>query len=108
MQSSASWRARVGGVEVVDVAGRDERQIPLRSEPRERPEHGLLDLEPGVLELDVDVVPPEDLLEPVELGLGVLLAALDERARDAAREAAGERDQPVAWRSSSSQSTRGR
>ena len=50
----------------------------------------------GVLELDVDAVAAEDLLEPVELGLGVGGAVLLERLADATREAAGEDDQPRA------------
>src|SRR4029453_8306718 len=41
----------------------------------------------------VEVVLAEDLLEAVELGLGVLGSVLLERLADAAREAAGESDQ---------------
>ena len=85
---------RVRRVEVVDVARRDERELlPLR-EGREPAKGRLLHVEPHVLELDVGVVAPEDLREPVELGLGVPVAALGERPRDAPREAAREGDQP--------------
>ena len=49
--------------------------------------------EPGVLDLDVGRAAPEDLGESVEVGAGVLPAPLDERARDAPRETAGERDE---------------
>ena len=86
-------RVGVGGVEVVDVARRDERQAALRGEPGQRVEHRLLDLEPGVLELDVGVVAAEDLLQPVELHLGVAHPRLRDRLRDPPRQAAGERDQ---------------
>ena len=71
MQRSASWLVGVGGVEVVDVPRRDERQPELRGEPGQRLERRLLDLEPDVLELDVGRVAAEDLREPVELRLGV-------------------------------------
>ncbi len=87
-------RARVLVAEVVDVAGRDGREPggggqldELRQDPR-------LDLEVGVLQLDVDVVAAEDLDEPVELGTGVRDPALLERLADAARETAREGDHP--------------
>ena len=51
-----------------------------------------LDLEVRVLQLDVDVVPAEDLGEPVELGVGVGGPALLERLGDPTREAARECD----------------
>ena len=89
-------RVGVGRVEVVDVAGRDEREAPLRRELRQRLEDRRLDVEMRVLQLDVDVVAAEDLLQPVELALGVVHPRLDDRLRDAAGEAAGERDQPGA------------
>ena len=72
-------RVGVGRVEVVDVAGRDERQPSLRCERRELVEDRLLDVEPRVLELDVDVVVAEELLEPIELLLGVTVTPLRER-----------------------------
>ncbi len=83
---------RVVGVEVVDVTGRDEWEPGLF---RERDEGGidfLLLGEPGVLQLDVGRVAPEDLHEPVEVLARVLRPVLDERARDAARQASGQRD----------------
>ena len=85
---------RVRRVEVVDVAGRDERQLLLRGEPGKPLVRELLRLEPDVLQLDVRRVAPKDLGEAVELGLGVRVAMLAERPRDTPREAAGERDQP--------------
>ena len=86
-------RVGVGGGEVVDVAGRDEGQLRLGGELDELRVDALLDLEARVLELDVGVVAAEDLRQPVELGACVVGPALLERLADAAREAAGERDQ---------------
>ncbi len=57
--------------------------------------HLLLLGEPRVLELDVRRVAPEDLHEPIEVGARVFRPTLRERARDAAREAPGERDDPL-------------
>ncbi len=82
--------------EVVDVAGGDERQA---GGLRGTGEHGVdpsLDVEPGVLHLDVDGALAEDLAEPVELRRGVVLAALLERLADLPGETSGERDQPLA------------
>jgi hypothetical protein len=87
--------ARVLVAEVVDVAGRDGGQPPLRGELDELRVDPLLDVEVRVLELDVDVVAAEDLLEPLELRLGVGRPALLERLADPAGEAAGERDEPL-------------
>ena len=95
MQSSASCETRVGRVEVVDVAGRDERQPRLRRELEQVRVDPLLDVEVRVLELDVDVVAAEHLHEPVEVGLGVERPVLLERLADAAGEAAGERDEAL-------------
>ena len=86
----------VGGVEVVDVARRDERQPLLRREPGKRHGTRLLRLEADVLQLDVGRVAAEDLREAIELRLGVGVPMLAERARDASGEAAGERDHPRA------------
>ncbi len=82
-------------VEVMDVAGRDERQAGLFCE-RDQPRVDLLLLgEPGVLDLDVRRVAPEDLDEPVEIGVGVLRPAFGEGPRHPAREAAGQRHDPL-------------
>ena len=83
----------VGRVEVVNVTRRDERKASLRREPGQRLEDRLLDVELRVLELDVGVVASEDLLQAVELHLGVAHPCLGDRLRHAAREAARERDQ---------------
>ena len=87
--------ARVLVQEVVDVAGGDERQPGRLGELRELRVDPLLRLEPGVLDLDVGRVAAEDLDEPVEVAGGVLRPVLLERLRDAAREAAGEHDEPL-------------
>ena len=84
MQSSASCARASSWQEVVHVAGRDERQLPVSGERDEVRVDPRLRLEVRVLELDVHVVAAEDLLQPVELGLGVLGAALLERLADAA------------------------
>ena len=85
-------RDRVAGVEVVDVAGRDEREARLVGEGDQvRIDLRLLG-EAGVLDLDVGGVAAEDLGEPVEVGARVVSPALRERARDAPGEAAGESD----------------
>ncbi len=86
-------RVGVFGGEVVDVAGGDERQLRLGRELDELRVDALLHLEARVLELDVGVVAPEHLRQPVEVGRGVLGPVLLERLADAAGEAAGERDQ---------------
>ena len=88
-------RARVLVLEVVHVAGRDERQARALGEAREQRVDPRLLLEPRVLDLDVGRVLAEDLDEPVEVGRRVGLARLLERLRDAPGEAAGERDQPL-------------
>ena len=89
---------RVLVAEVVDVARCDERQTGLLGELGELRVDPRLLGEAGVLDLDVDVVAAEDLRQAVEVGRGVLGAALLERAGDAAREAAGERDEPLRMR----------
>ena len=99
--------ARVGVAQVVDVAGRDGGQTGLRRELGELRQDARLHLQVRVLQLDVDVVAAEHLREMVELPLRVGDAVLLERLADPPAQAAGERDQPVRWRSSSSQSTRG-
>ena len=88
-------RPRVLVAQVVDVAGRDERDARRSGERDEPGVDLLLDRQPGVLELDVDGVPAEDLDEAGELRLGVLLSTLLERLADAAGETAGERDDAV-------------
>ncbi len=85
-------RERIVGVEVVDVARRDEGKpggVRKLGEPGN--DAGLL-LEPGVLELDVRRVAAEDLREPVEVGASVVATPLRESARDAARETSREGD----------------
>ena len=88
-------RVRVLGGQVVDVAGRDERQLRFGGELDELRVDALLHVEARVLELDVGAVAPEDLRQPVEVGARVGGPALLERLADAAGEAAGERDQAL-------------
>ena len=88
-------RERVAGVEVVDVARRHEGQPGLLGECDQLRVHLLLLGEPRVLDLDVGRVAPDDLDEAVEILPRVLATALGERARDAAGETAGERDQSL-------------
>ena len=87
-------RVGVGGGEVVDVAGRDERQLRLGGELDELRVDALLHLEARVLQLDVGALAPEDLRQPVEVGARVGGPVLLERLADAPREAAGQGDQP--------------
>ena len=88
-------RIGVGGGEVVDVTGRDERQLRLGGELHELGVDALLHVEARVLELDVGALASEDLRQPVEIRAGVGGPVLLERLADAAGEAAGERDQPL-------------
>ena len=81
-------RVGVGGGEVVDVAGRDERQLRLGGELDELGVDALLHVEARVLELDVGALAPEDLRQPVEVGPRVGGPVLLERLADATREAA--------------------
>ena len=100
-------RVGVGGGQVVDVSGGDERQLRLRGELDELRVDALLDVEARVLELDVGGLAAEDLRQPVEVGARVGRAALLERLADASRETAGGAIRPFEYVSSSSQSTRG-
>src|SRR4029079_19214434 len=74
--------------QVVNVAGRDQRQAGLARELLQRRVDLRLDVKPRVLDLDVGRVAPEDLREPVEVGARVAGPALLERFADPAREAA--------------------
>ena len=88
-------RACVLVAEVVHVAGGDERQARLFGRAGEDRVDPGLHVEPRVLHLDVDGVGAEDVLQPRELGVRVVLAVLLERLADAPGEAARERDQPA-------------
>ncbi len=87
--------ARVLVMEVVDVAGGDERELGLIGEPRELGVDPLLGLEARVLDLDVGGVVPEDLHQAVEVRRRVVRPVLLQRPRDPPREAAGEGDQAL-------------
>ncbi len=88
-------RERVVGVEVVHVTRGDEREPRLGGECDQLGVHLLLLGEPGILELHVGRVAPEDLDEAVEIRACVLRPSLRERPRHPAREASGERDDPL-------------
>ena len=67
----------------------------VRGDLGERGVDPLLHLEPGVLDLQVDGLAPEDVGQPRDLGLGLAAVAVLERLADPAREAAGERDEAL-------------
>ena len=101
-------RERVLGVEVVDVTGRDEREAGLLGERDQAGVDLLLLGEPGVLELDVGRVASEDLDEAVEIRARVLRPAPPRApATRGPRGSPRARRSRFAWRSRSSQSTRG-
>ena len=82
--------------QVVDVGRRDEAAAHLPREADDRLVDLLLLGDPVVLDLEVDVVGPEDVDEVVEVAAGLLHAPLDDPAARAGGEAAGERDDAVA------------
>jgi hypothetical protein len=88
-------RARVLVAQVVDVAGGDEREPGRPGDLGERGVDRLLHLEAGVLDLQVDRLPPEDVGEPLHLGLGLGAVAALERLADLPGEAARERHDPL-------------
>ena len=101
-------RARVLVAEVVDIAGRDRREPGRGGELGELRQDPRLDVEVGVLELDVDVVAAEYLREPVELGSRRRRAGSPRApCRRGPRGSPRARSRPAECRSSSSQSTRG-
>ena len=99
--------ARVVVQQVVDVAGRDERQTGRLGEPGQLRVDPLLRLEPRILDLDVRRVLAEDLDEPVEVGGGVLRPASSSAFETRPERHPERTTSPGACRSSSSQSTRG-
>ena len=78
--------------EVVDVGGGDERAVELLRELLDRLVDLLLLGDAVALDLEVDVLGAEDLDEVVEVGSRLGEPALDDPARGAGGEAAGERD----------------
>ena len=86
-------RGGVVRLEVMHVAGRDQRQSCLDCQGSELWVDPLLVGQAGVLQLDVRGVAPEDLRQPVEVGARVGRPRLLERPADPPGEAAGERDQ---------------
>ena len=82
--------------QVVHVGGADERAAHLLGEALDRLVDLLLLRHAVVLDLEVDVLGPEDLDELVQVRAGLVEAALDDPARAAAREAARQRDHALA------------
>ena len=88
-------RDRVGRGQVVHVARAHERQ-PRIARHRDQLRRDLrLDVDPAVLDLDVDVVLAEDLDELVQLIPRKPLVTVDQCLADTAGKAARERDDPV-------------
>ena len=88
-------RPGVLGVQVVHVAGADDREAGVGGDPQEpRVDLGVLG-HAGVLQLDVDVVASEDRHEPVELGARRGLVAASQRLAGDAGHAPRQADQPV-------------
>ena len=88
-------RRRVLVAQVVDVAGGDQRDP---GSLRKRDEPGidlLLDRQAGILELDEDLVAPEHVDEPDQLGLGLGIGAALECLAHPPGEAARQRDQTL-------------
>ncbi len=89
-------RVGVLAARVVGVAGRDHRQAGVLGQAPQVVVDAGLHVESGVLDLDVDVVAPEDLGERVQLGPGGRhVVALEARAHHA-REASRQRDDALA------------
>ena len=85
MQSSASCGVGVLGAQVVHVAGADDRQAGVGGEREQARVDAAVLVDARVLELDVDVVAPEDLHEAVELLAGARRVARQQRLAGAAR-----------------------
>ena len=86
-------RIGVLGTQVVHVAGADRGQAELVGQ---LDQHGVdlpVLVQVGILDLDVEVLPAEDLDHQIHLLAGGGLVALHDRLVDAARQAAAQRDQ---------------
>ena len=88
-------RRGVLGAQVVHVARADDRQAGLGGQRQEAGVDALVLVDAGVLQLDVDVLAPEDLHEAVELLARTGLIARQQRRARAPGEAAGQRDDAV-------------
>ena len=88
-------RDRVVPRQVVDVARPDHRQPAVLGQRDQVGQDPRLHVDAAVLHLDVDVVAPEDLHQPVELGARALAVPVDQRLADASGQAAGERDDAI-------------
>ncbi len=88
-------RLGVLGAQVVHVAGADDRKARVGGEREQAGVDALVLLDARVLQLDVDVLAPEDLDEAVELLAGAGSVAGEQRLAGAPGEAARERDDAV-------------
>ena len=88
-------RLGILGAQVVHVAGADHREAGVGGQGEQPGVDRAVLVDARVLQLDVDVLAPEDLHEPVELLAGARRVARQERLAGAAGEAAGERDDAV-------------
>ena len=78
------------------VVGQGQRDPGLPAQP-DQPLCGLVLLGDAVaLDLEIEVILPEELPQIEGAGPGRLIVAVDQRLRDLARETAGEADQPLA------------
>ncbi len=78
--------------QVVDVGGADERLAELPGDPGDPLVRLVLLGDAVYLELEVDVLGPEDLQQVVDMGAGVVGTVLDEPPAEPRGEAAGQRD----------------
>ncbi len=81
--------------QVVHVGGADHRQASVARDPHGALVDDVLLGDPVLLQLDVDVLGPEDLDEVVDVLAGDVGAILDERLREGGGQAAGEGDNAV-------------
>ena len=85
----------VFAVHVVRVVGRDQRGADRAGDLDQLRVRVALGLQTVVLQLDEEVVLPEDLLQSCRLVEGPLVVALEQRLQDVTAEAAGGRDEAL-------------
>src|SRR5438067_813064 len=79
-------------VDIVAVVGREQRRVQLPRDIDQPRVRAPLLVEPVVLQLDEEVVPPEDVLQPTGELEGQLLLTVQERLEDDTAEASRGRD----------------
>ena len=82
--------------EVVNVAGADERAAHLSRDPHDPFVGAVLRGDAVVLDFEVDVLGAERANELVDVGAGLILAAVGKPPRETRSKATGEGDQPFA------------